>query len=789
MNTRTRWLCLPLIVTVLAFGAATVTAQDEAPSPDELWSFQPDNEASVNDVSIAADGSVAAAALAEGPNLGPSEGEVCPWDLANAPESGDTAWTSCGSADAGLLSSQTMDHIAVQPRGGEDAWVAASGENRVHVWSLTAGSGSNNAAEYQDGSPPSEDVQDLVFLEERWILAYHAETLVLLEHESGTTFVEGEDARWEAADGATIVDIAIAGNNERMFVSTTNMDVANSDVQVYALTIENGGFEEQGELTLSNRGDEGLLATDEEGSFLVVGTDDGWMFYYHVFEDTVDGEQVLAFSPSPYTAEVDAVTAISVGTFGIHIAVGTAQGEVTFFEQTFVETDQDGNHEGPRAAPAHTVDVDGEPSQILFVDQGHQVYVVADDLHAFHAHQFDQDDIEPLWTQEGLSLATFTQDGQRFLATDGSTVFAYEQAYTATLGVEGASAVRPGQPSTFTVTVNNTGSLFDTYELSTHDLPPAWTSTFDRTHIELLPGQTGTAELNLTPAEHQSPGDVTVTVRATSQASPNEAIAGETTATLTVQEVRAAQIETPSDRIEAQQGETVTIPADVTNAGNTDATIELFIDQEGAWDVAIEEASGERAEVDLEPGEERRLNVTLDVPEDAPEGTINPVTLTASPAEGGTEDEATVTIVVDPSYAATITGPDDPILVEPDTEETFRVTVENTGNVDDTYRLIAHSNATNPEHLWEATIAQPNVEVDADESVDVDITVNVPRGAERTEGTDVTIVVRSTFTGDKLDEGTYTLEVPEEDENGLPLGLIVPALALSTAALLHRRRP
>ncbi len=789
MSIRTRWLYLLLIVTVLAL-AGVATAQDEAPtpSPEELWSFTPDNEASVNDVTLAADGSVAAAALSQGPTFGPSEGEVCPWNLAASPRSGDTAWTSCGSADAGLLSSQTMRVIAVEPRGQSDAWVAASGENRVHVWSLSAGSGSNNAAEYQDGDPPSGDIEDLVFLDERWLLSQHEETLLILEQEQGPTFVEGEDARWEAPSGEIIVDIALSGNHERVFVSTTEEGVGSSDVHVYALEIDQGSFEERGSLELANRGEEGLIATDDEGSFLVIGTDEGWMFYYHVFEDTDDGENALAFSSSPYSAEVDPVTAISMGAFGLHIAVGTNQGEVTFFEHTFMETDADGDPEGPRASPAHTVNVKGTPSQVLFVDEGHQVYVVADALHAFHAHQFDHDDIEPLWMIGGLETAAFSQDGQRFIATDGSTVYAYQQAYTANVTIEGPSEIRPGSPSTFTLGLTNTGSLFDTYEVSTHDLAPAWTSTFNRTHVELLPGEQGTVSLNLTPAEHQSPGDATFTVRAMSQASPTGEVAGEATYTVEVQELRAAQIDVPDERVEAQQGESITIPATLRNAGNTEATIETLIDQDEAWDVTIEDDEGTRAEVDLSPGEERTLNVTFQVPGDAPEGTMNQATLTAAPLEDGTADEATVLFVVDPTYAAALSGPQDTIMVEPDTEETFSVTIQNTGNVDDTYRLIAYSNATNPEHLWEATLARSTVDVDADASASVDVTVNVPRGAERSEATDVTLVIRSTFTGDKVDEGTFTLQVPEEDESGIPVGVIVPALALSAGAMIHRRR-
>ncbi len=768
---------------VIVVGAAHVAAQDRTASPDEIWSFEPDNGAAVNDIAISQDGDLVGAALDEGPRLGADEGEVCAWFLADDDDDPRSPWNSCASTSAGFLSDQSMNTIAVQPRSDtDDAFVAASGDQAVHVWSLSAGTGSDQTATYENADDePSGDVEDLTFLSETQLLAWHADELSLLEHDGGTQFNEAENGRWSPDDG-NLVDVAISGDRERILALSADTSVSTADLHLYVIEVsDDGALELNAHETQSDRGEDGLIATDDTGEFAVLGTDAGWVFYYQIQPaDDEDAEHDLAFSPSPYSAETAPVAALGMGTHGIHFAVGDTDGDVTFFEQTTVEED------GPRASPLGTVDVRSSPSKVSFVDEGHQIYVIAEGLYAFHANQFEQERLSPLWTMPGYGQAEIAQDGQRLIATDGSTVDTYRQSYAANVSLEGPDEIQPGQASTFTVTIANAGSLFDTYQLEVTGLPTAWTTSFNLTEVPLLPGEQTQAAVNLTPHAQQTPEDVTFTVEARSQAAPTETTAGQGSFTVAVQEIRRAAISVPSERMEVQQGEAATLEATLENAGNTDTTLELNVQQADDWSVLIEDEPGSAAEVDLEAGEQATLNVTLEVPTDAAQGSTNEITLDAQPTGQGDGDEAQITLIVDPTYSASLSGPEDTLNVEPGDEETFTVTVQNSGNTDDSYALIPYSNATNPEHLWRVSLDPTNLDVDAEGSSTVDVSVTVPAGAERQEATDVTLVLRSTTTGDKLDEDTYTLEVPEETEDA-PLPFVAP-LALIAVALARRRQ-
>lgn len=777
-----------VLVAVSLLGAPLAVAQDEGPSPEELFTFESEGGAAVNDIAITAEGGAGAAVL-DDPGLGSDAGTVCPWNLEQSPESSDTKWPECGAPQGNVLDSDTsVDDVAVHQRGDSPVHIAVgdrgdSGSNEIYVYDLGAGSGSDSQAGYPEGTdPPEGAVQDLVFLDASTILAWHAGELSLLDHDEGTQYIETDEGRW-SPDAGTLQDVAVSGNGDRI-VAAVSEDPTPGDPEIRLIPLgdRDGNLTSIGDTkTITNKGTGSHVALDQAGTHLVLGTDDRWVFYAQLTEK--DSGSGLAFSPSPYSTQVgDPVVGVGIGANGERFAVGDSGSELTLFRQTVVEDS------GPRADAEGSIGLGGQPSEIDFAQNGKQVYVSANSLFAFHARQFEtEDDVRPLWVLDGVNAADFTDSGQRFLTSDGSVVSHYGHAYEAEVTVDGPEVVDPGEQVSLDVSVRNVGSLFDTYRLKVSDVPGQWSVDWNRSQVPLLPGSQGEATVNLTPNNRQAPGDVTVTVEAQSGASPDGVVAGDAEHTLTVNEIRRAAISVDDTERSVDLGETVALAPVVTNDGNLDATITMTVDPADDWPVRIDGTSGNTADVDLTPGASNTYDVELDVPAEGEEGSETEVTLSASPTEGGSSQEVTVSLILSPSYSATLSAPTDPVDAEPGDQATFDVGIQNSGNIDETFSLRAFSNATNPDHLWRVNLDTTSVEVRDGGSGTVEASVDVPRNAERGESTEVTVVARSAATDEKVDEVTATVQIPEDTEDS-PMGLLVVPLAVGLAALARRDR-
>lgn len=791
MGSRTRRSILPLAVVLLLLGSPFAAAQQGAggdPSPDRLWSYDT-GQASVNDVAITADGTVGAAVLSDASGSNQNDGEICPWRLTKNPQSSDTAWSSCADPSEGLLlAPEGMGVVSVHPKpNGNDVFIAVGNEgtsgdsqSNIYVYSLGAGPGSGTEVTYPgDDSGPTTPLQDLFFLNAKNLVAWHEDRISLLRHDEGQAF-QGSD-RWSPGSGS-IANVDVSEDGSRILVTVQD----GSDIQLYILERDGGDLVRvTNAASLNDRGSSEAAGLDADGDHAVVGTGDGWVYYYQIVPEnqTDDDDRGFNFSASPYTDQGDsAVTALDVGPDGELFVVGFNDGITTLFEQTVVETD------GPRAASTGSFDGPRGPSQVQFAQGAEQLYVTAGSLHAFHARQFqDGGDLDPIWVVTPIGQAEFSGDGQRFMAQRQNTVLAFQQSYEAQITIDGAQQIAPGHTGEWTVEIANTGSTFDRYTLGTDGAPNSWTTQFNRSSVELLPGESANVTLNVTPDATQAPTNETITVEATSSAAPGGGVVGSADKDVTVPVLRGATISVQNDRIEARQGNPVEIRADVLNTGNTETTITLEVDQEAGWDVQIAGQTGTNADLELTARENASVPISLTVPSDAAEGSSNEVTLTVQPKAGGTEDSASVTVLVEPSFGGTISGPTEELEATPGEETTFQVSLQNTGNTVDSFRLTSFSNASNPDHLWRVTLSETTVEVPADGSQTIDVTVNVPRGAEVDETTDVTINARSTTTDEKVDEATFTLRVPEETDDS-PLPLVVVPVALGLAALARRRQ-
>lgn len=793
MGSRPKQPILPFVLAMLMLGSPLAAGQSGSPSPDQSFSYNT-GQADVNDVAITSSGGAASAVLSDASGSSSSDGEVCAWDLAASSESSSPHWGDgiCADPNEGLVvAPEGMGVTAAHKTpGGSDTFIVGAREGtgddqaNIYVWSLGGGSETFSQVRYPgDQTQPGGAVQDLFFLDARTIVAWHAGELSLLKHQQGQRFDQVDT--WSPS--GTLQHVAVSDDGARLLASSSTSETGStsSTIQLHLLEEKSGELVVVSNQPAGRDGASNVVDLDEDGDFAVLATDKPAIFYYQVVPEnqTDDDDQDFNFSASPYGTGISASpTAVSLSPNGERFAVGLQDGSVALFEQTRVVPD------GPRAASAGSFETPNPPSEVQFTKNGRQLFVTAGALLAFHARQFEQDRaLEPIWRLPNVNVAAFSDNAQRFIVAKPNTVEVYQQAFKAEIEVSGPDTVQPGEAVSLAASVRNVGSTFDTYRLGVKDVPSTWSVQFNQTEIGLLPGEHANATVNLTPSRTQTPTNLTFDITATRTADPGGKVVGSGTYTLTVPVVRGAGVAVANDRVEASRGQTATLTANITNTGNTETPIHLDVSQDEDWTVTIDGETGSDAEVTLGPGASRSLRVGLAVPDGAREGSTNTVTLTARPAVGGAQSQTTVDVLVEPSYGATLSGPTETLETEPGGERTFEVTLQNTGNTPDTFTLKAFSNASNPDHLWRASLSQTSLDVPAGGSGTVDVTVNVPRGAEKGESTEVTITARSTTTDEKVDEATFTLEVPEETDDS-PLALWLVPAAIGLAALVGRRR-
>lgn len=784
-------LIVPMgMVLGLASGVDAQSADPGTTQPDQLWSYDPAGDATINDVGIDSRGRLAAAVQGDA-QTGTQDDELFIWDLARSPEASEPTYgadPTTGTAGLDATGPEGLATVAVEPgEDGEPQYVAVGygdGNSDIYVYSSRRGPESAQQARYTEDNEPSGDVVDLWFMSSNWLVAQHdgdGGSLTLLERTQGQKFTQRD--KW-TGDG-TLQDTDLSGDGSRIIAATSSSSVGEpTTINLFVLERNGDEFDRiTNTESRSRSSSSAVVGLDRTGQYALLGTGDNALFYYRIQAAPQEEPEPKNFSAAWSARGSSAVTAAELAPNGRTFAAGFDDGEIVVYEQTELTDD------GPLAARAveSGYDADGSVTELDFAENGRQLIALGSSLYGFHDRQFDPNtDLEPLWTIPSITGVSVSDDGNRFIASTEQTVRAYQQSYEASISVDAPAQLEPGQKTSIDVSINNTGSTFDQYKLGTEDVPSTWTVGFNQTEIPLLPGESTQVTLNVTPDRTQEPTNLTFAVTATSQKAPESKTAAKTDVSVEIPVVRAASISADDERIEATRGQTSVIPVEISNDGNTDTSLRVSVDQEEDWAVAIAGQDGTSRSFQVPSGDSQEVEVGLLVPDGAAEGSSNEVTIEVRAGSTGSGDSVTVTLLVEPSFGATVTGPADVIEVQPDTEETFTVGVRNSGNTEDAYSLKVYSNATNPEHVWRTTLSTTQLTVDAGSNQTVDVTVNVPRGAVEGEATDVTVVARSQTTGEKADEATFRLEVPEETEDS-PLGILLVPTTLGLVALARRR--
>ncbi len=772
--------------------------------PEKLWETDPSDVGPINDVAIDATGSIIAAVAADDGTSNQQDGEVIAWDLAASKTSSDPSMQPHDPNEVGLgnlVAPEGMGVVALEPAPETKAKLLAAGQEgtsgssqaNTYVYDIERGGHTNEQTEHDDQEKPSTPVQALHFSEDgRLLLSHHSSELVLFTRVSGTEF--SDVTNWSRAD-QEIVDIGVTDDLSRIVVSTTEDGGTSADThRLFILEIDRSGDAPEFSVLAGPKrpsgspGQVNSVDISQDGSFIVGGTQNKVVYYYQLQpNEAQDPDTELNFS-TPWTQQrssLGAIGEVAIGDRGTLFAAGYNSGHVIVFRQTRLPAD------GPLAVAVQSEPfaTGGGVQEIAWTNKDTTLYVQASSLYAFNEIQFDASKtLAPLWVIPNVQDVAISRDGNRFVVVtgnDGETVAAYEQAYEAQLNLQVPGQLQPGDPSTLELNITNTGSAFDEYNISLADVPSGWNTQIDPPRVSLLPGQSREVNVNVTPDRAQAPGTVPITLEATSRFAPGDTLAGERTVDLDIAEVHAAGLEVDEETVAVDSGDTATITATLQNLGNVDDTFDLEVSQDRGWEVTIDGQEGARAEIDVTAAGDEAVSISFSVPGSAAEGSSNEVTLSATPTGGGTQGTATVTLLVEPDYGAVINGPEDDIDASPGEQTTFTVTVRNTGNTEDTLTLKTFSNATN-DLFWEVRLDQPTLTLGSGIDRDVDVTVNVPRGAEPGDGTSVTVVARSAGSGEQVATATFDMAVPEDTDDS-PVALVLVPVALLAAALMRRR--
>jgi len=721
------------------------------------------------------------------------------WDLTSSGstpqlESDPTTGTQLiGSSPEG------MGVVAVEPRPNGQADLVAvgqegssSGANANNVYVFSRKQGTNTAMQYDgDRSAPSGAVVDLAFVQDRDdLLVVHENTLSLASHEGGTEYQEAEDGRWSPpGDSEFLQAVAVGEDSDRVVVATAEGDI-NPTVTLRLFEAGNGDLTEIAEpWSKDQASQQATVEISDNGEYVALGAGGQNLDFFRVLENNNTDEADFEFS-SPWHRSPGEVTSLALSPNGEYLVAGTDDREMHVFERTELDPLVAEN------AIAEPVSLPAAPEQITFANGNQTLFVEATSVMGFSERQFDPDNsIEPLWSIDQATDAGFADNAERLGTTrlSGSgegLASAYERSFNATLEVDAPASIQPETKADLELSVRNVGSESDAYTFQVSGLNASWTVDEPDEAVELLPRGTANATLSLTPSAGQPAGPVSFEVEVVSQSAPGNPVVTSKTVDLRVPAVHAASLDVDESQRRVSAGASTSIPVTIANDGNVDERIELSVDQQANWAIRIDEQETETRSFEIDAQQRREVTVDVEAPSDVAEGSRNEITMEAVPTTGGEGQVASIPLVVNPDYGASLSLPSEPVDATPGERIPVSFTVENTGNTRDEIQLRTEVNASNPNLVWRAGLSTDSVTLDSDDSETVEVTVRVPRGAGPGSLAEVSVTATSANTGEELTSSSFTMRVPTETDDGglsgIPVPWAAPIAALAAGAAWRR---
>ncbi len=303
-------------------------------------------------------------------------------------------------------------------------------------------------------------------------------------------------------------------------------------------------------------------------------------------------------------------------------------------------------------------------------------------------------------------------------------------------------AVDAGKPVTFTLTLQNSGSISQTFTLTTTAAPGGWSASLAPLSTPtLLPGETRPITVALqAPAGAPIGSSASVTITATCQ----ENACPDATATVTAQVGQPYDVTiAPPCNGSALPGAIVTCVHTVTNTGLQKDNFAITAESARGWNASVAPPS-----LSLAPGASATITATLVIPTSAPAGIVHMLFVRArSTATSGPPHEIvdTTTIL---QFARVNFTPSQSKPIQPGRSVLFRNVVLNTGNGSDQFTFSASQ-----EFDWHITITPTQTASLAPGiSYPVTVQVDVPAGAKLNALNRIVVRATSVFSPTVFDQ-------------------------------------
>ncbi|HSH01397.1 MAG TPA: choice-of-anchor Q domain-containing protein [Anaerolineae bacterium] len=314
--------------------------------------------------------------------------------------------------------------------------------------------------------------------------------------------------------------------------------------------------------------------------------------------------------------------------------------------------------------------------------------------------------------------ATSTFDGTvTDSATDTTTVIDDGGDTGVIIEPNNSGSDEPGQTVVYHHTVTNTGSTADTFSLATVS-SLGWTTTVVPTNLKLQAGASAMVTVTVTIDGAATNGQVdTTTVTVTSD--NDGTVTDSATDTTTVVVVPAGNVFIyPDNSNVGRPNNTLWYSHTVRNNHNAAHTFDITAVSDQGWSVTVVPAVAT-----LQPGKARNVSVFVVIPGTETDGTVDVTTVTAtSQSDSSVTDSAldTTTVQIDAlrrvdlRFNETDTG-------APDSTVVYMHTLQNTGNVADTYSLAGTSSLG-----WTVEVVPASATLNPNQSTTVMVSVTIP---------------------------------------------------------------
>ena len=275
----------------------------------------------------------------------------------------------------------------------------------------------------------------------------------------------------------------------------------------------------------------------------------------------------------------------------------------------------------------------------------------------------------------------------------------------------------PDVEVTYNLKVENQGNGEDEITLSLTGSNSTW-GTLGESSFTLAAGANGTTTLRITaPEDTTAQNGYKITIKATSE---DTTTIKNRDVFLNVNQVYEVSVSVSGDTTQSgDPGDTLSYSISVKNKGNSDDTIALSLDGEkSSWGSIVED-------VDLEKGETKVVNLTVNIDEDAVVGD-NVITVNGSSEDSSMAyDTSSVTVSVNKQYKV------DMIVSsksgDPGTELIYPMRVQNKGTGSDSFKLLINDYPAN----WIVQLESEYVEeVPAGGEKTINVTITIPSGEQ-----------------------------------------------------------